>query len=487
MAITISVVEHNGRAHAEPLVAEFDELGGSIGRGQDNTLVLPDPERHISRTHAVILFRVGRYAIRDNSSSTPVHVNGCALGQGNEHEIGDGDQIVIGVYRLQVAAVGAVNGKDAASIVTSACTEAPVSTKPGVANDNPLASLMDDPFAVSGEDDTLLSGFNPLAVPNQPPAAQPESVWLPNDFDADLGPPTNKSQCIDDLFRLGTVASADPCAPGRPLATARAGTTVRAARPQRNDAPEIHSSFVPPQAKTAPAPAKSKPAVTVNRAPVKPAPPPAAAPAAVPATQDEVLQAFLKGAGVPHLKLPGGLTPQTANMLGALLREATQGTLNLLLSRALVKREVRADRTMIAARENNPLKLSPNVEVALTHLLVPQPGFMLPLPAMRDAHKDLCAHQFGVVAGMRAALSGMLSRFNPKQLAERLTRNNFIESLLPSKRKIRLWDLYEHLYSDVSREAEDDFHTLFGKEFLRAYEAQIEKLEQQDKSAASLK
>ena len=43
--------------------ATFDELGGTIGRADTNNLVLPDPERAISRTHAQVVFRAGAYAL----------------------------------------------------------------------------------------------------------------------------------------------------------------------------------------------------------------------------------------------------------------------------------------------------------------------------------------------------------------------------------------------------------------------------------------
>ena len=82
-----------------------------------------------------------------------------------------------------------------------------------------------------------------------------------------------------------------------------------------------------------------------------------------------------------------------------------QGTLDLLRARGLTKSEMRADVTMIMAQDNNPLKFSPTVEAALTHLLAPQVhGFMPPLRAMKDAYDDLRAHQLGFLAGMRAAL-----------------------------------------------------------------------------------
>ena len=32
------------------------------------------------------------------------------------------------------------------------------------------------------------------------------------------------------------------------------------------------------------------------------------------------------------------------------------------------------------------------------------------------------------------------------------------------------------MYGEISQEAEDDFHALFGREFLRAYEEQIDRL-----------
>jgi FHA domain-containing protein len=222
--------------------------------------------------------------------------------------------------------------------------------------------------------------------------------------------------------------------------------------------------------------------VTAQPAPASSAPGPSAPVAPETANdRDYLLRAFLKGAGVEDISLREGLTPELAHLVGQLLRESTQGTLDLLLARTLTKREVRADLTMIAPRENNPLKFSPDVEVALSHLLAPQGrGFMTPLQAMKDAYDDLRLHQFGFMAGMRAALAGVLERFNPEQLERRLTEKPIIDALLPIHRKARLWNLFAEHYKDISREAEDDFHALFGKEFLRAYRAQIAKLEKDD-------
>ena len=102
---------------------------------------------------------------------------------------------------------------------------------------------------------------------------------------------------------------------------------------------------------------------------------------------------------------------------------------------------------------------------------------MPPTEAMRDAYDDLRAHQIGFVAGLRAALASVLNRFTPTELEARLTSRSLLDSVLPANRKAKLWDLYEQRYSEISREAEDDFHSLFGREFLKAYEAQIAQLQ----------
>jgi len=80
--IVLTVLSYSGLP-AEGLSARFDELGGSIGRADNNQLVLPDPERSISRLHARVVFRGGRYAIVDNGNN-PIGINGTALPSGRE-------------------------------------------------------------------------------------------------------------------------------------------------------------------------------------------------------------------------------------------------------------------------------------------------------------------------------------------------------------------------------------------------------------------
>ena len=189
------------------------------------------------------------------------------------------------------------------------------------------------------------------------------------------------------------------------------------------------------------------------------------------------MKAFLAGTGLTEMP-PPALTPEFMNLLGQLLASATQGTVDLIQARAATKYELRADVTMIAPRANNPLKFAPDGHSALFQLIGHRfPGFMAPLDAMQDAYDDLRAHQFGFMAGMRAALAGVLKRFEPGTLEERVASRGVLDNILPGSRKVRLWDLFEQMYDEISREAEDDFHALFGREFLRAYEEQVDRLQ----------
>jgi type VI secretion system FHA domain protein len=196
-----------------------------------------------------------------------------------------------------------------------------------------------------------------------------------------------------------------------------------------------------------------------------------------PARDAELLSALVDGLGTPDLRVQA-LSPELMRLLGQLLRGATKGSIELLAARASLKREVRAEVTMIVAKANNPLKFSPSVEVALQYLLGPKvSGFMPPVESMRDAFDDLRAHQLGIMAGMEAALTGVLKRFDPTALENKLAGRSALSNLIPSTRKAKLWELFQALYQQLATEAEDDFNALFGAAFLKAYEQYIDQIE----------
>ena len=476
--LTIRAVSFKGQPIGREVTARFGEAGGTIGRGETNTLVLADAERFISRTHATISFQAGGYIITDNGTKNPVTLNGRPLGSGSQARLGDRDQIKIGDYLLEVAL-------------------APLSAPAPPPARAEAASKIPDPFA------DLLRPVERPGPRTQPifplePAAPKRPEAIPADAFADL---RAREPSIDDLIggikpsHGSDLLAAPELPPGAPMDRAAAGVvdpldilagTLRPIPPPSvsDHGPELFTPYAPPAAKPE---APVKPAPEIPRPVPQPAGPPAPAPsmqkvAVGPAgPRDEaLLKAFLQGAGIPGTPSVKSLSPDMMEAIGKLLREAVQGTLDLLRARGLTKSEMRADVTMIMAQDNNPLKFSPTVEAALTHLLAPQVhGFLPPLRAMKDAYDDLRAHQLGFLAGMRAALEEVLARFGPRELDKRLSAQSMLDDLLPMNRKAKLWDLFIERHAALTAEAREDFNAAFGKAFRRAYEAQVKQLRDQ--------
>lgn len=503
--INLVVVKLRGAPVGRAVSAHFGPAGGTIGRADTNTLVLDDPDRTVSRLHAQVLCRGDRFFVVDRGSNPMVH-NGATLGSGKEAPLADGDRLTIGSFELSVQQVAAAADPLGAFATSSAA--------PAATDDDPFADLLaglgpvappssaqrvvpsdapplPDPFAGgagSGGRPTDIDPFADLLAPAPSGAAKPAGNVL-DDFSDMAVPPAGRAAGIDALFggSGGSGMGGDPLALS-PLAdpmlqpnTAGADDPFAALQGNAQVAPAARSDhlpigqygYVPPKATTPPVAAPAPPAAPLPRA----APVAAAVPASIPASSsDELLAAFLRGLGSTH-QMPETLTPGMMERIGVLLRAATEGTLQLLLTRQEFKRELRAEVTMIAAEANNPLKFSPSAEVALAHLLGPgMRGFMPAEAAMRDAFDDLRAHQFGVMVGMRAALAHVIERFGPEELEKKIAAKSALDSLFAANRKAKLWDQFVALYGGIASEAEDDFHTLFGKAFLQAYEEQMARL-----------
>jgi FHA domain-containing protein len=189
-------------------------------------------------------------------------------------------------------------------------------------------------------------------------------------------------------------------------------------------------------------------------------------------------QAFCEGAGV-RIDLPNDPALAAARMhqVGRLLSAAVAGTRELMVVRASTKYELRAEVTQIQARGNNPLKFAPDLRTGVEQLVQPATrGFLEGPAAMEDAMRDLVGHSIGSVAGMRAALEGLLDRFDPAALEETLGAGSVLDSLVPLSRRAKLWELYRQRFRDLRDEAQENFHALFGKAFVAAYEQQVDQL-----------
>jgi FHA domain-containing protein len=505
MQIRFDVVAIKGAVSPRPLSAIFNGEGGTIGRAETNNLTLDDPDRTVSRIHAQVVFRDNSFVLIDRGSNA-VQWNGQLLGAGNEAKLNSGDKLFIGSFELSVHVLQAQPAVSSTAVSASASASSHAAF-----HDDPFGDLLDGLAPVSPPAASVPSAksvappssfdpfddlLDPIAPPQAKPAYAPSNQYLgkstsTDDF-SDLGfGPNSEGKSLDALFGLEDVKpNSDPLAfsqspdpLSRPNTSSdadplRALGMVQKATPATvsDHIPALQHAYVPPPTRAEfvpvdpnttiskmPTPKREKPLEQLHINP----------PSAGNANTDDLLAGLLRGLQMTH-QAPQQLTPELMERIGSMLRTASEGTLQLLLTRQEFKRELRADVTMIASNHNNPLKFSPTTEVALAHLVGEQVrGFMAPKEAMRDAFNDLKAHQLGVMVGMKAALSQLLDRFTPAALEEKIAAKSKLDAIFVANRKAKLWDQFCTLQKSITREAEDDFHNLFGKEFAKTYDEQM--------------
>ena len=206
--IVLTVISHNGLP-SNIAAVQIDELGGTIGRADNNQLVLPDQDRTISRLHAQVVYRSGHYAVLDLGANAVLH-NGQPIGHGREAPIQPGDELEIGGYKIAVAsgnaAVAKVDDPFAgfeSAIAAPPQKSPPVARAPVPAPPKPIpqSSLSGgipddwDPFMA----DRPSQPINPTSFAPGSPAAPPS---------VQFGEPS-----LDDLFGLGGGAAPSAAIP----------------------------------------------------------------------------------------------------------------------------------------------------------------------------------------------------------------------------------------------------------------------------------
>jgi len=208
----------------------------------------------------------------------------------------------------------------------------------------------------------------------------------------------------------------------------------------------------------------------------KPTPAPAAAAPA--AAMNDALRAFLEGAGMPHQQLSPAQSERVLRDAGAILRAAVEGLMGLVIARSEMRREFEGEQgTMVAVRDKNPLNLMGDPDEAMKFLFDPgdrTDGFLDPLQAIAEASDELRAHQLAVMAGMRAAVLAALQRFDPAELEKAFDKS---AGFSLGSRKAKLWDVFLAQQQRLAADAQADFNKLFGRDFMRAYQTQLRKLQ----------
>ena len=200
MTLTLRAVSLNDLPLSQPITARFDATGGTIGRADNNTMALPDPERHISRQQAEISAGAGGYVIRNVGSANPITVSGQAVSQGQSVPLRHLDQVRIGGYLLEVqseadADSGATVIRRAPDLSRPATLgPSPAPAPAALSSSNPFADLFGgapstDVFDTSPAPAPHVSAFAAPAV-QAPPPAPVAPMLLPDDFDP-FAPPVS--------------------------------------------------------------------------------------------------------------------------------------------------------------------------------------------------------------------------------------------------------------------------------------------------------
>jgi len=441
----------------------------SVGRGPGVDWVLPDPERVLSKRHFAVAFRGGAWQLADTSvNGTFVNRESAPLGAGDVRDLRDGDRLRVGAYEIEVRLV-----EEAAVRVAPARGASPFA--------DPFAM---DPFAPARPE------RNPFDEPDHPSLRVPApSALLPADFDP-LAPEPHETP-----FRGPTQADHSPVTEDALQLSARIGEAplhqggiipgddllpddwdkdllegiAAGGNPAPRPSPRPTAAPVPPprtEPKAAPPPPPPEPPIA---APPPPVPVPANA-----AGGDALLAAFLEGAGMQDAEFKDPAA--TMRGLGRTFRDMVAGLRAVLIGRAQIKGEFRIEQTMIQARGNNPLKFSAGDDDAMAAMLgAGRRTDMAPHEAVAEALRDMRLHELATMAAMQAAVRAVLDGLDPVRLRVDAEHSGGM-TLLPAQRKARAWDAYEALHARTVHALADDFDSVFGKAFARAYERAMQEI-----------
>lgn len=487
----------------------------TMGRSPENDLVLPDPDRVLSKRHCMIEDHNGNVVVVDISTNgTFLNYGKVPLGP-TPTPLNDGDILSVGPYELLVS-IAALDDSD---VIADPLADGPIGH--GYADNAPSHDdLLDAPGDGGDFLDDLLGGregapSGPKAVdraePDEdgllPPLGDDEDPLLPpasDPFESGgasfgmSGPAGSDAFSVPkaDTFGSGVIPDDwddDLLSPSGPSIGPSVGNEKDPFAAQSSPAKNLYESTNPGQDQSEPTNPGVSTTVTPTAAPgPAPSPAPAAEPTqpraqtAPPSTRppaasgggsgDAAARAFLDAIGADDVPIPDADLVATMERMGKVTRLMIEGLREILMTRTQIKSEFRIEQTMISAGGNNPLKFSISSDQAIEAMVKPKArGYLGAEEAASEALQDIRAHEVATISGMEAALKGLLRKLDPKELESLLEPGTGFGKMLTNK-KARYWEIYESKYAEISDQAENDFQELFAKEFARAYQAQLDKL-----------
>jgi FHA domain-containing protein len=224
----LRILAHESGAAQAITAATIGPEGCTFGRGQENSLVLFDRDRLVSRNQARIDARDGIYHLSNISSANMMLINDSELGPGESIALAVGDEIRVGRFVLGIFP-GDTGMASAPTPALATPAAPPSSTTPEL---DPLAAFgLDSGTSGDAFADILGPAAQPIPSHSAPPApavAPARPVPNPNDR---LPPRQQSASGVpDDIFAdiLGPAAPSVPVTPPSGRATATQTTSATA-------------------------------------------------------------------------------------------------------------------------------------------------------------------------------------------------------------------------------------------------------------------
>ena len=516
MSLILKILSFNGQPSTDGEEVVINEQGGSIGRSDANSLMLPDEKKMISRRHATLTFEDGHYLLNDTSlagtfvDAAVEPINNASV------QLLDGMQLNIGDYTIACS----IDNDE----IHSGQENPFLDTNNDDQSNDPFS---DDVFGVQDDANSLLDGTgndspNPFLEGDSGHDFSNELLGsvetnTETDFFADIKTNSLLEQGASDEFNTAT-----PFADNGLLNPENEVSKQSEQGLLAENQSSLNDSFIPSE------PVKQEPAVEQGMIPEDfdfedffnmdegaPEAPPitqqtineqAFEPIAMDVSNDvlltsdsnhnqiipesitvepvqqvnpptiqkseidnsHLLNAFLQGAQIENNDIDLSNPDEKMTRIGTMFRQFVESTVSVLRSRAEFKSLFRVTVTTIQRAGNNPLKFSVTTDEALKHLINDgQGGFKKSVESIDEGFNDLLNHQLAMQAGIQASLQETLKQFDPA-----LIEKQYEEGIVLQK-KSKCWEKYIKVHKQLSETAVDDF---FGDAFSEAYEKQMQQL-----------
>lgn len=524
MALQITLVKAPGKVSVSRTTHIFNEQGGSLGRGESNTWVLPDPEKFLSSCHCQILCEANSYYIVDTSTNG-TFLNGSPepIGKGVKTLLGDGHYFELGEYRFSVKYTQGVTAASPFDVASTPAVDdifgsmgagspfadpfasspssllSDISLSPDLENNDPLAAL----DKVSRRADADIFGGSTLRervsdIQNPQPFSNSyatDSGGSSLDFSPSMDqhiswPDSSQENLIPDDWEddlLGSSPALRPSPFGADPRPVQAPAKIIEPTVQPTPAtqrPIVNPEVIQPQPFASEVPISPQvpvvPQAITPQAipPVTVAVPPVAKAVAPTATVNSsgVDHRLITAMGLDASRLSDEQIQDIHEMTGELMREIVDGMMQILRSRTSIKNEFRMNVTTIQPIENNPLKFSVGVDEALENMFIKKSNaYKKPIDAFREGFQEIGEHQVAMIAGIRHGFERMMERFNPEILEKNFNKQGK-GGVIPGMQKAKYWSNYGEYYKGFVDNMESSFQHLFGSDFVHAYENQLRKL-----------